>query len=214
MSLPAGTPSASLASTTVTCDSPPSNWVSDMRSDKPQFRPIWSRLLVSGLLCAIAWSCFGQDTHLESTGARFGFFPTGAGRDFHQAEGFVRWDLPWNWDLGSRWRLQSRMETSAGWLGESGFNAALFSFGPALVLGWQGWPVSLDCGLSPTVLTRWEFPTKDLGSAFQFASHGGINFDLSSKLRLSYRFQHMSNGSLVRHNPGLNLNVLGLSYLF
>ncbi len=175
---------------------------------------IRARPLVCGLLLAFGCGCRGQDVHLDSAGARFGFAPTGDGRHFHQAEAFVNWDLPWAWDLGSLWRLRTRVDASAGWIGESGFDAAILTIGPNLTLGRQGLPVSLDCGVSPTVLTRWEFPSKDFGIPFQFTSHGGINWDITSRIRLGYRFQHMSNASFSRHNPGLNLQMLGLSYVF
>jgi hypothetical protein len=43
---------------------------------------------------------------------------------------------------------------------------------------------------------------------------GGLSFEISSRIRLSYRFQHMSNAGLGLHNPGLNLNMFGISYVF
>jgi hypothetical protein len=170
-------------------------------------------LLIS-LFLAVVCGCSAQEIHLDSAGSRFGFSAEGAGRYFHQAEAFVNWDMPWNWDLGASWRLNSRLDLSAGWIGESSDNAAIATLGPTLVLERHFFPVSLDCGVSPTVLTRSDFPTKDFGDLFQFTSHGGVNFDITSHIRLSYRFQHMSNASLSRHNPGLNLQVFGLSYLF
>jgi hypothetical protein len=180
----------------------------------PLFWPLRVKALAIGLLFAAAHGCFGQDFRWESAGARFGFAPTGAGRDFHQADAFANLDLPWNWDLGSKWRLQSRLDLSAGWIGESSANAGIFTLGPTLVLGRRALPLSFECGISPTVLTRSDFPDKDFGLLFQFTSHGGINWDISRHLRLSYRLQHMSNADLSRHNPGLNLHMLGLSYLF
>ena len=151
---------------------------------------------------------------MESAGARFGFYDAGAGSDFHQAEGFVNWNLPWSWDLGSSLTLQSRLDTALGWLGESGANAGIASFGPTLALGRQRFPLSLEGGVSPTFLTRSDFKTKDFGVPFQFTSHVGLNFDIASRIRLSYRFQHMSNAGLSDHNPGLNMHMFGLSYLF
>ena len=171
--------------------------------------------LLCGLLLSATGDCSAQALHLDSAGARFGFYPTGADRDFHQAEGFVNWDLPWNWDLGSRWRSQSHLDASAGWIGESGANAAAIStLGPNLSLARQAFPVTLEGGISPTILARSDFPTKDFGIPFQFSSHVGISFDITSHIRVSYRFQHMSNAGLSRHNPGLNLHMLGLSYVF
>ena len=171
-------------------------------------------IILIRLPLAFVCDCSAQSINLESAGARFGFSPEGAGHGFHQAEAFVNLDLPWNWDLGASWLLQSRLEASAGWIGESSDSAAIATLGPTLALGQHSFPFSFECGISPTVLTRSDFPTKDFGIPFQFTSHGGANFDITSHIRLSYRFQHMSNASLSRHNPGLNLQVFGLSYLF
>lgn len=161
-----------------------------------------------------ACGCLAQNVQLESAGARFGFYAVGAGSDFHQAEGFVNWNLPWVGDLGSLWLLQSRVDASLGWLGESGADAAIATFGPSLVLSHQQFPLSLEAGVSPTLLSRSDFKTKDFGIPFQFTTHGGLNWDITSRIRLSYRLQHMSNASLGQHNPGLNMHMFGLSYLF
>ena len=173
-----------------------------------------AKVLLTGALVAFAYGCSAQEICLESVGARFGFNPFGAGHDFYQAEGFVNWNLPWRWDLGSSLNLQSRVDVSAGWLAESGASAAIASAGPSLVLRKESFPLSLEAGLSPTELSRSDFRSKDFGIPFQFTSHGGLNFDITSHICISYRFQHMSNASLSRHNPGLNLNMLGLSYQF
>jgi hypothetical protein len=172
------------------------------------------KALAVGWLLITASDCLGQDFHLDSTGFRFGFNPIGAGSHFRQAEGFLNWNLPWGWDLGSHWRLQSRMDVSAGWLAESSANAAIVAAGGTLALSRQESPLSTELGLSPTALTRTEFPSKDFGLPFQFVAHVGLNLNLVSHVRLSYRFQHMSNASLGHPNPGLNLHMLGLSYAF
>ena len=181
---------------------------------RTSFRFIGARALAVGFLASAVCGCLAQSIRLESAGARFGFYPTGAGSGFHQAEGFVNWTLPWDWDLGSLWRLRSRVDASLGWLGESGADAAIATVGPSLWLGREEFPLSFEGGVSPTVLTRSDFITKDFGIPFQFTSHIGINFDIASRIRFSYRFQHMSNASLSRHNPGLNMNMFGVSYLF
>jgi lipid A 3-O-deacylase len=135
-------------------------------------------------------------------------------REFREAEIFANWNLPWGWDLGKELRLQSRMDVSVGWLGDQGDNAALGTVGPTLVLSRKHLPVSLEGGISPTLLTRSEFPSKNLGMGFQFTCHLGLNWDFATHWRLSYRFQHMSNADLAPDNPGLNLHVIGLSYVF
>jgi hypothetical protein len=148
---------------------------------------------MAGCYLLFAGGCFGQGVHLESAGGRFGFYPMDAGRDFHQAEVFVNWDLPWAWDLGSLWRLESRVDVSGGWLGESRVDAAIFTAGPSLVLRRGHLPFTFEAGLSPIILTRSDFRTKDLGTLFQFTSHAGLNLDVGSHVRFSYRFQHMSS---------------------
>jgi hypothetical protein len=63
-------------------------------------------------------------------------------------------------------------------------------------------------------LSQSDFGAKDFGVPFQFTSHVGLNWDVTSHWRLGYRFQHMSNAGLDAHNPGLNMHMFGLSYLF
>jgi hypothetical protein len=150
----------------------------------------------------------------ESAGVRVGFPANRSGADFRQVEAFVDWDLRRPWDLGREWHLQPRLDLSAGWLGDQGGDAAIVAAGPTLVLGWKRFPVSLEGGVSPTVISLENFQTKDLGTDFQFTSHIGVNWDFASQVRLSYRFQHMSNAGIGENNPGLNLHMVGLSYLF
>ncbi len=178
------------------------------------FRLVSSKGLGIGLFLAMTLGSFAEGLHLESAGARFGFYQGGADESFHQAEAFLNWNLPFAWELGHSWHLQSRLDASAGWLGDSSANAAIFTAGPSVLLQRNSFPLSLEGGVSPTVLTHTDFPSKDLGFPFQFTSHLGLNFDILSRIRLSYRFQHMSNGGLGPHNPGLNLHLFGLSYLF
>jgi len=171
---------------------------------------VW--VAVSLLACAAAVGA--ADFRLESVGARGGLSASTTGEDFYQAEAFGNWKLPWGWDLGKEWHLQSRFDLSLGWLGDSGHAAAIGAVGPSVVLGRERLPVSFEGGVSPTLMSRHEFGTKDFGSEFQFTSHVGVNWDLAAHWRLSYRFQHMSNAGLASKNPGLNMHLFGISYLF
>jgi len=164
----------------------------------------------------LLWSAAvrAEDFRLESIGARGGLSATSGGEQFNQAEAFANWNLAWGWDLGKEWRLQSRLDLSLGWLGNSGHDAAIGTVGPSLVLGRERLPVSLEGGVSPTLLSHYEFGAKNFGTEFQFTSHVGLNWDLAPHWRLSYRFQHMSNAGLASKNPGLNMHLFGVSYLF
>ena len=48
----------------------------------------------------------------------------------------------------------------------------------------------------------------------QFTSHAGFGCRIYKQLSAGYRFQHMSNASISRHNPGLDLHMCELSYRF
>jgi hypothetical protein len=167
-----------------------------------------SCLLICGVIAR------AEGFRLESVGARGGVSSNSEGDEFHQAQAFANWNMPWAWDLGKEWRLQSQLDFTAGWLGDRGHNAAIGTAGPGLLLSRERLPLSLDGGVSPTALSRSEFDSKDLGMDFQFTTHVGLNWDFARHWRLSYRFEHISNAGLASPNPGLNIHMLGLSYVF
>ena len=100
----------------------------------------WSLVLVRGtVVCGflVVTEAEAEGLRLESAGVRFGFPARESASEFNQAEAFANWDLPWHWELGRDWHLQSRLDVSAGWLGDSGADAAIGAVGPSLVLGWK-----------------------------------------------------------------------------
>ncbi len=155
----------------------------------------------------------GEDwLRFESAGVRYGVPGNASASDFRQAEAFFNFDLPWKYDLGKDWFMGWRLQTSGGWIGD-GDDAAIFTIGPGLRLGREKFPVSVEGGISPTLLTHYKFYTKNFGCVGQFTSYLGINVDLTRHLRLGYRYQHMSNAHISEQNPGLNMNVFSLSYV-
>jgi hypothetical protein len=170
--------------------------------------------MMSTLLLASARTNAG-DFSLESVGVRSGFSVGGKSlADFTQSEAFFDVTLPLAWQPESGWRLWTRLNTTVGWLSGNGATGFIGSCGPAIALGHTRIPVSLEGGLSPTLITTYEFGSTSLGDSLQFTTYLGLNLDLTRHLRLGYRFQHMSNAGLSRHNPGLNLNMFALSYVF
>jgi lipid A 3-O-deacylase len=179
------------------------------------------RLSIGGLAAALILcatlsrgAAFADGFSLESAGVRGGLSANSGRDEFHEAEGFLNVNLPWHWSLGRRWNLKSRLDFSAGWLGDSTYNAALGSLGPTLVLRREGLPLSFEGGSSPTGLSRYQFENKDLGTQFQFTSHVGLNFDVTKRIQITYRFHHISNAGLSSSNPGLNMHLFGISFLF
>jgi hypothetical protein len=169
--------------------------------------------VVAGLLAG-AVAGRGEGFSLESAGVRVGSQADHSNRDFGQVEGFGNLNLPWGWSLGKEWRLRSRLDLTVGWLGMRGDNAVIGTLGPSLVLSRAQLPLSLGGGVSPTLLSRDEFRSEDFGTVFQFTSYLGLSWDFAAHWRVGYRFQHMSNAGLAAPNPGLNLHMFALSYLF
>ena len=171
------------------------------------------RGIVVGLLWAAA-SGWAGEFHVESAGLRSGFHATSDRDDFRQTEAFANWNLPLCWELGADWAFRSRLDLTAGWLtgrSETGF---VGTAGPAITLGRRGFPLVLEGGVSPTMLSRDTFGSTDLGCPFQFTLHAGLNWQLGAHFDLSYRYQHMSNAALGDSNPGLNLHMFALGYRF
>src|SRR5437867_4727178 len=192
----------------------PRRW-REVPSDSP-FRNTLNAFAQASALCFLfaTSNTFSRDFRLESAGARYGYAFQVRSESLRQAEAFANWNLPLAWDLNSHWHLQSRLDLSIGWLGGRGDNATVGTAGPSLLLRRASFPLTLDVGASATGLSREKFGSKDFGTPFQFTTHAGVNLDLGQHIRVGYRYQHMSNAGLSRPNPGLNLHVFGLSYLF
>jgi hypothetical protein len=150
----------------------------------------------------------------QSVGVRYGFGANFASSQFHQVEGFVDLNLPWGLDLGKQWRVQTLLDGSAGWLGDSGINGGIFQVGPAVRIGREHFPLSISGGINPTLLTTARYEEQYFGTQFQFTSYVTATVRLVRHVEFGYRFQHMSNAGLAPTNPGLNMNVLFLSYAF
>ena len=151
---------------------------------------------------------------LESAGIGTGFSATRINEHFRQLIAFTRFDTPWSAKISHECRLHTTVDVSAGTLAHDGYFGFVGSFGPVFTLSKQRFPIEVAIGISPTILSRQRYGNVDFGIPFQFTSHGGFNFLLSDKWVANYRFQHMSNASLSRHNTGLDLHSLSLAYRF
>jgi len=171
--------------------------------------------LLALALGASAATGAAQSLFPESIGVRGGVEVAGTESSaLSQTEGFADWNLPWKWETESGWYLQTRVTLSAGWLGGEGHDSFTSTVAPALGLGRSHFPLWLEGGAGPTYISQYEFGGVNFGQNLQFTSFIGLNFDLTSHWRLGYRFQHMSNAGLAKSNPGLNLNMFALSYVF
>jgi hypothetical protein len=163
------------------------------------------------LLLLFASRCGAQDFIL---GARGGISFDGGSQRFHEAEAFAQMELPWKWDFISDFYFRPGLDASAGWISDNAADGFIGTLGPMLKLGKGKFPVTLEAGVSPTILSRDRFGAKDFGDDVQFTSHIGVNWQVTKHFTVGWRFQHMSNAGLARPNPGVNLEILSIGYKF
>jgi hypothetical protein len=155
-----------------------------------------------------------DEYRLELVGERWGFSGESRTKTFDQVECWAGISLPWGCDCADNWYFHWRADVTAGWLGGHSEDAFVGSLGPTLVVHHINWPVSLEGGLNPTYISRYEFGRSDLGSLLQFTTHAQLNWDIGEHIEISYRFQHMSNAGFYHPNPGLNFHMFGIAYRF
>ena len=149
-----------------------------------------------------------------SAGVRGGAsFESDAG-DFQQVDLFASKYLPWCWDPRNSWTLQPRWEGSTGWLDDEGHQGFVGTTGPVLELRKGTFPITLEGGVSLTALSRSNFPGRNLGGWFEFTDHVGLDWHVKKQFTVGWRYQHMSNAGIYKHNPGLNLQMFSVAYNF
>ena len=133
---------------------------------------------------------------------------------FYQYEAFLTAKLPWAWQIASRWRLGTLLEANVGVLRGDGESAFVGSAGPGISISGLGDRIDIPMGINLTVISKDNFGDDDFGGPIQFTSHIGLNLNLTRRIMIGYRLQHMSNAGLYSSNPGINIHMLGIGYRF
>lgn len=177
-----------------------------------RFAGLMRTLAVSLLLFLMA---VRSDAQEYLAGVRGGYSFLDTSHFFVQTEAFAGANLPWDWNLlGSGFWLKPRVEISAGVLNNQDQEAFIGTAGPVLELRKGKFPVTLVGGVSPTFLSRHRFPSRDLGGRFEFTDHIGLDWYVTQSVTLGWQYHHMSNAGIYQKNPGLNLQMLSVSYRF
>ena len=106
------------------------------------------------------------------------------------------------------------IEANAGLLSGDDTSAFIGAVGPGIFVTGIDGIVEISMGINPTIISKHKFGDENLGGPFQFTSHIGLNIIFSNQIHIGYRLQHMSNGVLYEHNPGLNTHMIELGYRF
>ena len=150
----------------------------------------------------------------RSAGLRGGIDDDRNDENFEQYEGFATWKLPWLWQWDHGWKIGTYLEANAGVLSGGGTAAFVGSVGPGLYISGLKDMVEISMGLNPTIISKHKFGDENLGGPIQFTSHIGLNLILTKHYSIGYRLQHMSNGVLYEHNPGVNMHMIEGGYRF
>ena len=175
-------------------------------------------LPISFIACVSPVTSISAEPGWNEVGVRIGYQANHNHEYFRQYEAFAAYGLPWKWRSASGWGLTPEVNVSLGALEngeETGFIGAL---GTAVALDKQGYGITTDLGINFDILGKRYFSRLDFGSTLQFGAYIGINYRFDNGIKIGYRLQHLSNGHIFypedTPNPGLDMHMFGISYVF
>jgi len=135
----------------------------------------------------------------------------------------VQWDWKKRWFQMGGWHLGGYFDLAAGYWHRDdtrpGEHDSLFDLGFTPVFRIQ--PDSLngpyiEAGIGFHFLSHSSIGDRRMSTQFQFGDHlgAGYRFGAKGSYDLGYRFQHLSNASIKRPNPGINFHQIRLQYNF
>jgi hypothetical protein len=135
----------------------------------------------------------------------------------------VQWDWNKRWFQGADWHLGGYWDAAVGYWDRDGARAGehdnLFDIGLTPVFRVQ--PNSLrgpylEAGIGIHLLSHSSIGDRRMSTAFQFGDHIGVGYRFGARgsYDLGYRFQHLSNASIKRPNPGINFHQIRLQHNF
>lgn len=163
-------------------------------------------------------SALSAESGWNEAGVRMGMQVSSKQVYFRQYEAYAVYGLPWDWRSASGWGVTPQANVSLGVLDGSEETGFIGSVGTALMFYKTGTGLSTDLGINANFLDRRQFARQDFGSILQFGAYLGINYCFSNGIKIGYRLQHISNGHIVyaeeTPNPGLDLHMIGIGYVF
>lgn len=131
-----------------------------------------------------------------------------------------RWER--SWFNGGAWFLGGYWDAELAWMDAgSGNNSELYDLSLTPVFRYQrdaglssGVTPFAEAGIGAHLLSDTRIGGQELSTAFQFGPllGVGLGFGDHGQYELSYRLQHITNGSIKQPNDGLNLHLLRLGY--
>jgi hypothetical protein len=123
--------------------------------------------------------------------------------------------MPYTLYTADSWELGTNMMLSAGLLKTFDENALALSVIPELMLRTREGGFTANAGFGLAAFTRNKFGVQDFGGPVQFAITFGATVELSTHIRLGYRFQHYSDARAYGSDTtGADLHMVELYYQF
>jgi hypothetical protein len=150
-------------------------------------------------------------------------FEIGSGDSVDMGRVSAQWAWNKRWFQGKDWHLGGYWDLALGYWNRGsvgpGQHEDLFDLGFTPVFRLQ--PNGLvgpfvEAAIGFHLLSHTSIGNKRMSTVFQFGDHVGVGYRFGAKshYELSYRFQHLSNGSIKRPNPGINFHQIRLQYHF
>ena len=175
-------------------------------------------ILISVLLFSRPAVCADAKGGWEDVGVRLGIQAGPKNEYFHQYEVSVTYGLPYDWRNSSGWGVAPKLNAAVGVLDGGGDTGFIGSVGTSLLFGKTGIGLKPEVGINANFLNKREFGRQDFGSILQFGAYIGFIYRFESGLGIGYRLQHISNGHIFyaerTPNPGLDMHMIGVSWLF
>jgi lipid A 3-O-deacylase len=134
----------------------------------------------------------------------------------------IQWDWSKRWFQGQEWHVGGYWDLGLGYWSHDtlpGQNGSITEIGFTPVFRLQrnelvGPYAELAVGVH--FLSSTQIGDKRLSTSFQFGDHVGLGYRFGAKAAwdLSYRLQHLSNGSIKKPNDGINFHQARLQYHF
>lgn len=178
-------------------------------------------------LAALALAMSAVPAHAQSaSGAGGRYAASTPGQGFSLQYGYnskyqrfgLAYETPslWTYPFQNSGRLDLSVELGAGyWKARRGEPDSMWQVAAVPILRW--WPRDtyyFELGVGPSLLSRAHFADKELSTRFQFTSHIGGGFVINDVHRFGLRYTHVSNASIKRPNPGLDLFEASYTYQF
>jgi hypothetical protein len=137
---------------------------------------------------------------------------------FHLYELFAVYGLPWDYRSSSGWAVDTKLETALGALHTDAETGAMGTLGTGLTVTKKGFNLVPELGINLSLLDRRQFGKQDFGSILLFGAYFGLSYHFDCGLGIGYRIQHLSNNHILYSkntpNPGLDLHMIGISWIF